>query len=249
MLKTFLQFINESEDSNEKFINDLSMDLIKKIRSFTAESKEYHSFPKIKFKEPYSFDLILNLRKEKGANISQDKHFNKLDWEQQNYDDFGYSIDANIRTNSGDLFVPELEIHLILDPTKEPKLYHRLTARLIDILTHETNHSTQFSPNDRDPFSANPSTRANRNSSKRSYKYFLLPDEVESMVEGMYANSKFRKVPLDHVFSEYLSPLFNAKYLSKKEYDIVMYAWVKFAIERYPDSLFSSQVDHIINSL
>lgn len=249
MIKSFLQFINEDADPTGDFIKSLALKLIKKIRSFSQQEESYSVFSGMEFTEPFEFDLILNIRKEKGANIKQDPHFKDLSWEQLNYDKFGYAIDANIRTNPGDLIIPELEIHMIIDPSQEPHLYSKLYARVIDILTHETNHIDQFSHIDRNPFNVSPSNRSERKSSKKNYRYFLLPDEVESMVEGMYASSKHQKIPLDQVFAEYLQPFLDTKYISLAEYHEVMLTWVKHALEKYPDAIFSKKVEKIVNSI
>ena len=69
------------------------------------------------------------------------------------------------------------------------------------------------------------------------------------MVEGMYASSKFQNVPLDTVFDDYLLPFVKSAYVSKREYTIVMTAWVKYALSRYPDAVFSTKVEKIVNSI
>jgi hypothetical protein len=248
MIKSFSEFINESADSPEDFIKSLALKLIQKIKS-APKSNEYILFSGMEFTEPFAFDLILNIRKKSEADITTDSHFKTLKWEQENYNRLGYAIDANIRTNSGDLLIPELEIHIIIDPGKEPHLYSALHARIIDILTHETNHTDQFSITDRNPFSASPSRGQKRKDAKKSYKYFLLPDEVESMVEGMYASSKHKKIPLDQAFDDYLTPFVKTGYISPQEYQTVIFTWVKFALERYPDANFSKKVEKIVNSI
>jgi hypothetical protein len=248
MLKSFSQFISESEDSNQEFIKSIALKLIQKIRG-VKDAAEYITFSGMEFTEPFRFTLILNVKKEKDAKISEDDHFNSLSWEQINYDKLGYAIDANVRTNKGDLIIPEIEIHIILNPNKIPQLYDNLYARIVDILTHETNHVSQFSHFDSDPSAATPSNKDERNSSKKSFKYFLLKDEVESMIEGMYASSKIKEIPLDYAFHDYLIPFVQSKYITPDEYDKVMEVWVKAALEKYPDVDFSKKVDKIINSI
>lgn len=248
MLKSFSQFILENENSSAEFIKNTALKLIQKIRG-SQQSEDYSTFSGMEFTEPFRFSLILNVKKEKLANISDDSHFNSLPWEQINYDKLGYAIDANVRTNKGDLIIPELEIHLILDPNKIPQLYDNLYARIIDILTHETNHVSQFSQFDMDPSAASPSDQEERKSSKKSFKYFLLKDEVESMIEGMYASSKVKEIPLDYAFHDYLIPFVQSKYITPDEYNTVMEVWVKAALEKYPDADFSKKVDKIINSI
>jgi len=215
---------------------------------FREKSKKYSVFSGMEFREPFEFDLKLELRKDPQFDTDSDSHFKDLPWEKLNYDEKGYVIDANTRINHSDLSIPEIIITLVINPNKEPHLYTQLHARLLDILTHETNHLDQASSH-RNPFSANPTTGETRDASKKNYKYFLLPDEIESMVEGMYANAKFSKKPLDQVFHEYLTPFVKTNYITGEQYAKVMETWIKFAIERYPDAIFSKNAEKIINSI
>jgi hypothetical protein len=138
-------------------------------------------------------------------------------------------------------------IHIILDPKREPLSYNKLYHRLLDLLTHETNHLNQVGKN-RTPFNTAVSDKKERHAAKKSHRYFLLRDEIESMVEGMYVRSNSQKMPLDKVFDEYLMPFIETGYITQSEYEPVLKTWVKKALELYPDAVFSSNVDHIINS-
>ena len=247
MLKDFYQFINE--DNSQDFIKDLAMKLISQIRNYSdSETEEYSIFSGIRFTEPYSFNLSLEIRKDSHFSAKEDSHFNGLPWEQLNFKEDGYSIDANTRVKKDNSAIPEIIITLVIDPKKEPHLYSSLYARLVDILTHETHHLTQLS-NTSGPNSANPTTGATRENAKKSYEYFLLPDEIESMVEGMYARSNELKVPLDEIFDDYLHPFLVYEYITKDEYLKVMNVWIKYALENYPNVSFSDDVDDIINSI
>jgi hypothetical protein len=248
MLKSFSEFINESTVSPGEFIKDLTLKLIQKIRSFREESAEYSIFSGMEFRTPFEFDLKLELRKDANFSVDQDQHFKDLPWEKLNYDKKGYAIDANTRINSHDLHIPEIIVTLVVNPSAEPHLYTQLHARLLDILTHETNHLDQLGSN-RHPFNANPTTGKTRDDAKKNFKYFLLPDEIESMVEGMYANANFSKKPLDQMFSEYLEPFVQTGYITHEQYAQVLETWVKFALERYPDAIFSKKVEKIVNSI
>lgn len=249
MIMSFLQFINEDYDDTSDFINSLALKLLKKIQSnYTEESDTYSSFSGMEFTTPFKFDLNVDLRRSSKPSIKTDSHFKGLPWEEINYLEDGYAIDANTRMNPNDLLIPEIKIVIILNPKEEPHVYTKLHARLIDILTHETNHLNQLGINYA-PANADPSKKEIRNSAKKSFKYFMLPDEIESMVEGMYASSKFQNVPLDSVFDDYLLPFVKSKYVSKSEYNIVMNTWVKYALSRYPDAVFSAKVKKIVNSI
>ena len=249
MLKSFTSFINESDDFKQDFIKDLAQKLIKKIRAAHGqESDHYETFGGMEFREPFSFDLKLELRRDSTLTVKSDEHFKNLPWEQLNYSKHGYCIDANTKVNSGDLMIPKIIVTLIMNPKAEPGLYEMLHARIIDILTHELNHVDQVGIQ-KDPFTENPSDSKTRGAAKKNYKYFLLNDEVESMVEGMYARSQYLETPLDYVFADYLQPFVQSKYITADEYQIVLETWVKYALGRYPDATFSNKVDKIVNSL
>lgn len=249
MIKSFIEFINENMDQKSQFIKDLSQILIEKLRtSSLGESTEYTVFSGMEFADPFTFDLILNVRRDNSPNLEEDSHFNGLPWEKINFDNLGYSIDANTKMSKSKLKVPKIIMHIILNPKEEPILYSKLYYRLIDILTHETNHLDQLGLN-RTPFNSHVSDKMERTTAKKSYKYFLLGDEIESMIEGMYTSSQAQNVPIDQVFDGYLIPFMQSGYMSKDEYHHVMKVWVTRALELYPDAVFSDKVDYIVNSI
>jgi hypothetical protein len=249
MIKSFIEFINESMDQKSQFIKDLSQTLIEKLRtSSLEESTQYTIFSGMEFVEPFTFDLILNVRRDNSPILEEDNHFNGLPWEKINFDHLGYCIDANTKMSKSKSKIPKIVLHIILNPKAEPILYSKMYYRLIDILTHETNHLDQLGIN-RTPFNSHVSDKMERNNAKKSYKYFLLGDEIESMVEGMYARSQAQNIPLDQVFDSYLIPFIQSGYINIAEYLHVMEAWVTQALEQYPDATFSTKVDHIVTSI
>lgn len=249
MIKSFQQFINESMDQKTEFIKNLAQNLVDRLRtSQFEEGEEYSVFSGMEFAEPFTFDLILNAKRESSPNIEEDSHFKSLPWEKINFDDLGYSIDANTKMNKSKSKIPSITIHIIINPKEEPILYRKLYYRLIDILTHETNHLNQLGLN-REPFNTNVSHMDDRNGAKKSYKYFLLPDEIESMIEGMYTKSKENNQNLDEVFNDYLQPFLETDYITQSEYQKVIVTWITRALELYPDAKFSKKADSIINNL
>jgi hypothetical protein len=246
MLKSFDDFINETFSQTAPFISKITNQLIQKIRK-SQVGPDYTTFSGMGFTEPFEFDLILSVRKEKSPDLKQDPHFKALPWEKFNLYSKGFAIDANMKINSGDLIIPSVTITILIDPSKEPAVYAELGHRLLDVITHELNHIDQAG-RDRVPTNVLPSTQDTRKGAKSSYKYFLLPDEIESMVEGMYARSKSKDVPLDHIFDDYLLPFVQSKYISQDEYLKVIQAWVKHAVSHYPDAAYSEKVSRIINS-
>ena len=249
MLLSFSQFINEGTNSPHDFVKRIVTGLIDKIRhSRGSDSLDYETFGGMEFSEPFEFDLRLHVRRDMSPDFDKDSHFNTLSWEELNFNQKGFAIDANLRINQADLLIPEVDIHIIMDPRKEPGSYDNLAMRLLDILVHETNHLDQVSRR-RNPFNVKASDQQERNGAKKSSKYFLLVDEVESMVEGMWARAKAQGVPLDHIFTDYLAPFVQSKYISSDEYEKVMSVWVKHAASYYPDAQFSSKVRKIIDSI
>jgi hypothetical protein len=250
MLKSFQQFVFESfGDDKARFIKRLTGQLIEKIRSTrSSDSLDYQTMSGMEFREPFEFDLRLHLRRDENPNLEQDSHFDDLSWERLNFNEKGFAIDANTRIDRADLLIPEIDIHIILDPRKEPHSYRELSLRLLDILVHETNHLDQAS-RERSPFNVQVSDQDERDGAKKSSRYFLLLDEIESMVEGMQARAKAKEIPIDYVFSDYLAPFVQSKYITSQEYDEVMTAWVKHALQTYPDAEFSPKVQKIVDSI
>mgnify|MGYP000326926567 FL=1 len=80
----------------------------------------------------------------------------------------------------------------------------------------------------------------------------MLPDEIESMVIGMYERSKVEGSKLDELFDKYLIPFVTDKKLSEKEYDEVFKVWMIHALENYPDAninINNPKVSKIVDSI
>jgi len=246
---SFIQFINENEDKEVTFITAIAKNLISRIGSTRSfEENEYLSLAGMEFKEPFLFDLILNIKRDPNPDSNSDSHFRGLPWEELNFKEKGYMIDANTKMNKEEMVIPKIEIHIILNPKKEPSCYGELYYRLVDILAHETNHLDQVGIN-RDHPNTRVSSQKNRKLAKKSNEYFLLPEEIESMVKGMYTRAVAEDRYLDEIFFEYLKPFVKTGYITKEEFKTTMREWITHAIERYPDAKLSSNSDPIVNSL
>ena len=246
---SFIEFINESEGAELQFIKSTAHHLIDKVRdSKKTPSSKYTVFSGMEFTEPFMFDLILHVRRDSNPDPEKDSHFNGLPWEDLNFKKKGYMIDANTKINKGSMLIPKIEIHIILDPKREPNNYSDLYYKLVDALAHETNHLDQTGIN-RDHPNVNVSSREERNIAKKSNNYFLLPEEIESMVVGMHTRSQEEDRPLDEIFVEYLAPFLDTDYIDKEEFNMTMSIWIKKAIELYPDAKFSPKADKIISSI
>jgi hypothetical protein len=250
MIKSFFEYINEGE-SGSPDSTKYADDIVYHLRNNESSDSDYIEIRELEYKEPDSFDLVIQFKRETNPDFRKDSHFKTLQWEEINFDHYGFAIDANMYIDNKDLMVPEIIVTLILNPEMEPKLYTELRYRLIDIISHEVNHLNQVGWN-REPFNTRPSSNIDRKKCKKSSKYFLLPDELESYVYGAYNRSKEQNVPIDKIFDKYLYPFLMSGELSDPEYDKVFKEWMIHALENFPDakiSLEDKKVSQIVNSL
>lgn len=249
MISSFNDFIRESnETSFNQIVSRCVKDVMSLVKKSNFKDSKYIKLGTIEYLEPLTFDLIIVAKKEISPNFEKDSHFKNLSWEKINFDEHGFSIDGNTFTDKDELIVPEIEITILMNPEKIPNLYSELYYKLNDIIAHEVHHLTQLGWN-RLPFRVRPSSNTDRANSKKSFKYFLLSDEVESMVKGMYRRAKLERKPIDLVFHEYLEPFLKENYISKEEYDQVLFSWISYAYQNYPTAVFSDNSKKIIDSL
>lgn len=244
MIKSFLEYINENYDKNESSLLQYAKDIINCIKKDNSPEGEYIEIRDLEYSSPDMFDLVIQLKRESNPNFKQDSHFKSLSWEKINFDQYGFALDANTRIDKQNLIVPEIIFTIIVDPNREPDLYTELNYKLIDVVAHELNHTNQIGWN-RKPFKVRPSSNVKRSDSKKSYKYFLLPDEIESMVKGMYIRSKKQGVSIDKIFDKYLVPFLMNGNISDVEYNKVLSTWLTHTLENYPDAKLSLEDDKI----
>ena len=250
MIKSFYDYIKENA-SDGPDVSQYASDVIKHLKNVDDTSSEYIEIRELEYNEEETFDLVIKVRKDASPKFETDDHFKTLPWEELNFEEYGYAIDANTFMDKGDLMVPEIVFTFIIDPSREPRLYTELNYKLIDIITHEVNHTKQVGWN-REPFNVRPSSGKTRGSVKSSYEYFILPDEIESMVAGMYARSKEQNIQIDKLFDKYLIPFVKYKHLSRLQFTEVFEIWLKHTLENYPDAYLtdsSPRVQNIIKTI
>lgn len=249
-IKSFLEYINEGS-SIDSDTSSYAEDVITKIKDINDTGDSYIEIRDLEYRDDNEFDIVIRIKKDKSPDFDTDSHFKTLQWEEINFNKYGFAIDANMNIDNYRLLIPEIIIDLIIDPSREPDLYKELRFKLIEILAHEINHTNQIGWN-REPFNTRPSANATRNGVNTSYEYFILPEEVESMVLGMYIRSKSQNIPLDVLFDKYLTPFIENKKISNKEYSEVFKIWLKHALSNYPDALLSQnspKIQQIVNSI
>lgn len=247
MIKSFNSFINESLDNNG---SKYASDIITLIKNSEILTDQYQTIGQIEYKEP-DVDVEVELKVVESPSFSSDPHFKDLPWEEINYEHYGFSIDANTVTDKKDLILPKIIVTIMLDKNRVPKSFEELYYRLVDIMVHEVNHTRQIGWNRR-PFKVRPSSNLDRNRAKSSYKYFLLPDEIESMVKGAYERSKEQEVRIDKIFDKYLYPFIMSGKMSEDQYLEVLKAWVEHTLENYPNadlSMEDSKIKSIVDKI
>lgn len=233
-VKSFFGFVNEGSDIPEiGFVRKTASALLDKVKSDRSnKSEEYVEFRGMRFTQPFEFELILRIKR--GTDVVNDQHFKDLPWEKINTQEKGYAIDASTKVDLEEENLPIITIHIMMDPSKEPHSYKELYYRLIDILVHETTHLKQVGIN-KEPSASEPTHQKHREIAKSGADYFLMSDETESMVEGMYARAKEKGSAIDTIFVDYLTPLLKSGFITQSEFDRVMTSWMKKVVELHPD--------------
>ena len=250
MIKSFFEYINESF-SGGLDTTGYAKDVIKITKKLDNSDDSYTEIRELEYNDKNKFDLVIQIKKTENPNFETDSHFNELQWEEINFENYGFAIDANTFIDREDLLIPEIIVTLIIDPSREPDLYKELEFKLVDIIAHELNHTNQIGYN-REPFNTRPSAGSIRDDANTSFKYFMLPDEVESIVVGLYTRSKEEGIEIDKLFDKYLIPFVQDNKLTQKEYITIFSEWLKYTLENYPDAELSTSnpiVSKIVNSI
>jgi hypothetical protein len=131
----------------------------------------------------------------------------------------------------------DIEIDITIDPNMEPQCYNKLNIWLQDAIRHEVEHLTQEGDNlmQHKAFPASQEERE-RITAKNIWKYYLLSDEIDAMIHGLYKASKLNKTEFDITASDYLN---HRKSLGDNipddKFSLIMNTWLSRAKE-----LFSS---------
>jgi hypothetical protein len=105
---------------------------------------------------------------------------------------------------------PNIEIHVAVHPNDGNKIFSKIQPVMRDLVRHEIEHLTQRG------MLAKANKFMRRNSAMRVkiksnpdlyYKYFLLPDEVDANIHGLYSKAKTMKQPYQKVVDDYLDSL------------------------------------------
>lgn len=243
-MKSFLEYI--SEGKHYSFIKDLAKDMILDLKS-AQKSAAYSLIKEYEFLQPKAVDLRLFARWETNPDLKKDQHFNKLTWEVYNFSEHGYCINAITKFSEDEYRIPEIDIFIVISGDNE-SVYSKIYPRLLGIVGHEVRHLKQIGIN-KEPFMGRVSTREERASSQKDYKYFLLPEEMDSMVEDKYLQAMEENRPIDEVIYSYLLPFVKDGFMSEADFKKVYITWIRRAIEFFPDANFSKKSQKIIDKI
>jgi hypothetical protein len=227
-VQKFKNFIYESKfDSFSNIIAGEILEIVKgsnmSKRSITRD---------LNYDEPVSFFLTLNIARSKTFSPAKSKNFKSLPWETINFERRGFVIDANSYV-PGNTEEPEVEMFIVISPDAEPGCYETLYFKILDNIRHEMEHLLQKGAN-RQVGHAVTTKRKTRSAAEESYEYFLLPDEIPSMVSGMHLAAVKKRIPIDVEFEDYLLPFIKSGFVTQDEADKVIKVWLDFAIQHFP---------------
>jgi len=241
----FEHFHNTEFDNVVKTLSDLC---VSSILNAEETDGEYIVLQELEIAEPdLDVDVRFLLRKEKDISLENDSFFKKMNWQHLKLDKHGYIVTGNVFMTDGN--IPEIEITLALDSNRLNKdLLKKLYLNLTNTISHELNHLKQKGWN-KDYQNIDPSTQEYRKKNNKSYSYFLLPEEIESMVYGMNKQSIKQNVPIDELFDKHLDPFVESGFMKDSEKMQVIKKWLHHALKMYPNVSMSNKYSNIIDNI
>ena len=204
-MKAFENFILESTQDSTS--SKIALDIINVIKRLSGQAKmnltlDYHSLA----------NAIIHLTVIRG-----DLPAGSDGWETINFKRHGFSLDSNSYIQPG---VPiGINVDLYISPTSEPACYRQLEYDMIDAIRHEIEHRSQIGK----------SNRAQRHAHKDTYRYFLLPDEIPSMVSGLLLASKREGIAFSAAVANYLTPFVESGFITVDQFDHISQVWSDWA--------------------
>lgn len=239
MIKNFLRFVYESK--YDSFSEEIAANLVKLITSKKSNSFKGRIARTIEYTEPITFSLSITVVRSKTFEPNKSGLFKSVPWEKENFQKNGFAVDANSFIFSDESAPdPEIEVNLVIDPSREPDSHQLLYYRLLDCVRHEVEHLLQKGQN-KQYYHSGLQVDRNRKECESSYKYFLLPDEIPAMVSGMRLAAERKGIPVDAEFEEYLSPIRDSGFITADEMKEVIGKWVKFTIKYFPETKISKK--------
>jgi hypothetical protein len=227
-MRKFKRFIYESKF--DSFSNIIADEILRLVKESSANKRTITR--DLNYDDPVSFFLTLHISRSTTFSPAKSKAFKQLPWETINFERRGFVIDANSYVPSGDE-EPEVEMSIIISPEAEPNCYQALYFKVLDIIRHEMEHLLQKGANQQDGHIVT-TRQKTRSAAEESYRYFLLADEIPSMVSGMHLAAVKKRIPIDVEFEDYLFPFIESGFITREEADKVIKVWLDFAVQHFP---------------
>ena len=249
-LISYTQYLLEHSHDQElnTLIKTLSDFCLSSVIDANKTQGEYVILQELEIAEPgIDVDIKFLLRKEDGISLENDSHFSKMSWQSVKLNKNGYVINGNTFMTDGN--IPEIEIIIALDSSKiDDELNKKMYLNLNNTISHELNHLKQTGWN-MDFQNIEPSTMEHRKKNGKKHSYFLLPEEIESMVYGMNKQSEKQGVPIDTLFDAYLEPFVESEFMTHSEMMEVIRKWISHTLKMYPNASISDKYSNIIDNI
>lgn len=238
---------NQSKEMEQlvKTLADLSISTIHRSDSTQGE---YLRAQELEITEPFlDVDFRLILRKEPSLELLDDPYFSKMKWQHVKLGQNGYVVTGNTFMTDGN--IPDVEIVVVLDTDKiDSDGYRKMYHKLINTISHELNHLNQKGWN-RDYDNVNPSEKSHRQANGKKHSYFLMPEEIESMVKGMHQQSISQERPIDQLFDEHLLPFVKSGFMTQSEMIEIIRKWLDHTLTYYPNATLTHKYKNIIDNI
>lgn len=250
VLKKYSEYILEHSQSDEldgliKTLSDLALST---VQSQNNTGDNYNIVQELEITEPFiDVDIRFLLKKKPKLDLTNDSYFSKMNWQHEKLNDHGYALTGNVFMTDGN--IPEIEIIIAIDSDRlNEEMLKKIYFNLKNTISHELNHLKQKGWN-KDFHSIDPSSQEHRKKNNKRYSYFLLPEEIDSMVYGMSKQSKSQNVPIDTLFDKHLEPFVESGFMTESEKLEVIRKWLQHTLKFYPNAILSEKYSNIIDNI
>jgi len=149
----------------------------------------------------------------------------QLEVNNEKYGDI-FIIDGCVFTDPDD--VPFMILKIGMGRCGDKKIHSELYPELRDAVRHEIEHLTQRGYNRKEGKYVRNNDLIRQKIAEDivpMYKYFLLKDEVDANIHGLYSKAKALKKPFHIVIDEYLDELIDKKVIQKENKETIYKTW------------------------
>ena len=210
MIKSFHDFIFES--SMDSKADQLAERIVRLIKLTSGKiGQETHN---LSVSSPVNFRLTLLINRTPDFFSDSNPDLRNLPWEIFNFRDHGFAIDANTVILDG---AADLTLTITINPEKEHIVYPSLYFGILEAIRHEFEHLVKGHESSFE--------RSKRAAAQFSHEYFLLPDEIGPMVNGLALAAREKGIPATDEFLTYLMPFVRSGFMSKADLNKILNAW------------------------